>query len=173
MSKKAQTNLILFIACVFLFLLAWFQPGLHKDVIVYFTELKADEIHTIVIERKGLEQVKLIKKEGDWFVVEPEQARANILRVDTITALAEKRSYAQFYVEKEALERYQLKDPKVSVWLNNQQFAIGGKHPVKELRYAMTIEQDYQSPGYRIHLIDDNVFYQLRSNLDTFIQKIP
>lgn len=173
MSKAAKTNLNLFIICILLFLVAWFQPGLYKEHIVYFTDLKADEIHTIVIQRKGLEQIKLIKKEGEWFVVEPEHAKANILRVDTITALAEKRSYSQLHVKDKDLERYKLTRPKVIIWLNNEQFIIGGKHPVKELRYAMKVDKTLQSETKLVHLIDDKVFYQLRTNLDSFIQKMP
>ncbi|MCK5664863.1 MAG: DUF4340 domain-containing protein [Thiotrichaceae bacterium] len=173
MSKAAKTNLILFLACVGLFLIAWLQPGLHKDIMLSFTDLRAEQLHTIVIQRSGLESVKMVKKEAQWWLIEPEQARANSLRVATITALAEKRSYAQFHAEDEDLQRYQLKDPKVSVWLNDKQFAIGAKHPVKELRYAMAIDMDSRSSGHTIHLIDDKVFYQLRSNLDTFIHKVP
>ena len=169
MSKAARTNLILFLICIFLFLIAWFQPGLHKQKIEYFTDLKKHDIDSIVIERKGLEKIKLIKKDNSWLLEEPEKARANILRVDTILALAEKRSYLKFQVSNEELERYQLKLPKVSVWLNNNHYVIGGKHPVKNQRYAMQIKNNSHSDINTVHLIEANIFYQLRSNLNTFI----
>ena len=173
MSKPAQTNLILFIICLVLSGIAWFQPGLYKETIEYFTRLEIDEIHSIEIQREGLENIKLIKKEKTWFMLEPEQIPANMLRVDTITALAKKRSYAQFQVLDKELERYKLKNPKVSVRLNETVFVIGGKHPLKALRYAMKIDKNSQSASHTIHLIDETVYYQLRSNLDTFRQKPP
>lgn len=167
MSKAAKINLILLCICVFLFLIAWFQPGLYQHQSKTFTSIKANEIHTIVIQRQGLEEIKLLKKEGQWFLMEPEQALANTLRVDTIIALAEKRSYLQFEVKNKDLQRYALTKPKVSVWLNNEHYVIGSKHPHKEQRYAMHI--DAASDNNIVHLIDDKIYYQLRSNLKTFI----
>ncbi len=173
MSKAAQTNLILFLICIVLFAIVWLQPCLHKETIKYFTRLEIDEVYAIEIRREGLENIKLIKKDKVWFLLEPEQTLANILRINTIIALAKKRSYAQFQVSDKELETYGLKNPKVSIKLNETDFVIGGKHPVKALRYAMKIDQNSQSANQTIHLIEDTVYYQLRSRLDTFIKKSP
>ena len=173
MSKPAQTNLILFLICIVLFAIAWFKPGLHKETIKYFTSLEIDEIYSIEIQREGLENIKLIKKDKVWFLLEPEQTAANILRINTIIALAKKRSYAQFQVSDKELDPYGLNAPKVSIKLNETDFVIGGKHPVKALRYAMKIDKSSQSANQTIHLIEDKVYYQLRSRLDTFIKKSP
>ncbi|MCU7834137.1 MAG: DUF4340 domain-containing protein [gamma proteobacterium symbiont of Taylorina sp.] len=169
LSKEVKTNLVLFIACLFLFFIAWFQPGLKQENRQYFTSMKADEISSITIKRQGIDQVKLIKKAGEWFLVEHDQLKidlpANILRVNTITALAEKRSYSQFQVKGTDLERYHLDDPQVSIWLNNEHFIIGGTDPVNNQRYAMQLGD----PSNTIHMINGTVFYQLRANINTFI----
>ncbi len=176
-SKAAKTNIILFIICLGLSLLAWFQPGLHQSVVNYLSDLKAEEIHHIIIERQGLETIKINKQNNHWFLSEPYPLPANKQRVATITALAEKRSFSQFQVADDKLFRYHLDEPLVSVWLNGQQFIIGDKDPLNHLRYAINVHESEQlqkqtgSNSYIIHMIADTVFYQLRANLNNFIAR--
>jgi len=169
MSRAAGTNLILFIIIIFLSLIAWYQPGLKKTVIHYLSSLKADEIHTIAIDRQTIGSIKLSIHNNNWFIEEPYQLPANTLRVNTITALAEKRSYTQFQVEETELSRYQLDKPPISIRLNDQQFVLGNTDPIRQRRYAMNLNDNRRSGKNTVHLINGVIFYQLRAALDTFI----
>lgn len=174
-TKEAKTNIILFISCLGLSLIAWFQPGLQQTVPHYLSNLKSDQIQHIIIERQDLETIKMNKENNHWFLSEPYSLPASKLRAGTIIALAEKRSFSQFQVTGDELIRYHLDDPFVSVWLNGQQFIIGDKDPLNHLRYAINVRESKQlqtqteSNLYIIHMIADSVFYQLRANLNNFI----
>ncbi len=165
----ARTNSILFIIIIFLALIAWFQPGLHEAEAIYLTSLKANKIETIIIERQDLGTVKLKKYNNGWYLEEPYQLPANPLRVNTITALAEKHSFLQFQVKGSEFDRYHLKKPPISVWLNEDKITLGSEDPINQQRYAMNISDNIQSGNNTIHLINGVIYYQLRANLDTFI----
>ncbi|MDX2504050.1 MAG: DUF4340 domain-containing protein [Gammaproteobacteria bacterium] len=169
MSRQAKTNIILFSLVIFLSFIAWFQPGLQQTVLYYLSSLKADEINTILIQRQGIGQIKLHKKTHGWFLQEPYPLPANPLRIDTIIALVEKRSYSRFQAADDELVRFHLDDPLVSIWLNESKFVIGSDNPVNHQRYAMNLDENTHSGTNTIHLINGSVFYQLRSNLDSFI----
>lgn len=169
MSKASRTNLILFVSVLCLSLIAWYQPGLQKTVVHHLSSLKKDEIHTIIIERQSIGSIKLSKRNNNWFIDSPYQLPANTLRVNTIIALAEKRSYAQFQVAESALSRYQLDKPAVTIRLNDQQFVLGATEPIKKQRYAMNINDNLHSGSNTVHLINGVIFYQLRAALDSFV----
>jgi hypothetical protein len=165
----AKTNVILFIIVIILSLIAWYQPGLQQTVVQYLTSLKVKDINSILIERHDIGSIKLKKQENGWFLQEPYHLPANPPRVSTITALAEKRSYSQFQANDDELTRYHLKDPLVSIWLNEEKVVIGSEDPIKRQRYAMNISDNINSGNNTLHLINGVIFYQLRANLDTFI----
>ena len=165
----ARTNGILFFIVIILSLIAWFQPGLHQTVIHYLSPLKSKAITTIILERQDIGAIKLKKEKNGWFMHEPYRLPANTLRVDTITKLAQKRSYSQFQIENDELSRYHLDKPFVSVWLNETELTLGSEDPINRQRYAMNINDNIHSGNNTVHLINGVIFYQLRANLDTFI----
>lgn len=169
MSRDAKINLIQLFVVLILSLIAWYKPGIQPTILHYLSALKADDINTIIIDRKGLGQIKLNKNSNGWFLQEPYQLPANPQRVKTITALAQKRSYSNFQVSDDELSRYQLDKPLISIWLDNNKFVIGSEVPVNDQRYAMNIDANIQAGHNTVHLINGTTFYQLRANLDTFI----
>ncbi|WP_198266455.1 DUF4340 domain-containing protein [sulfur-oxidizing endosymbiont of Gigantopelta aegis] len=168
-SKLARTNIILLLIVIGLSLIAWFQPGLKTTVLHYLSDLKSAEINTIIIERKDLDSIKLSKKKSGWYLQEPYYLPANPLRVNTVLALAEKRSYTQFQSSEQDLSRYQLDKPLISVWLNETQLILGSDDPIKKQRYAMNITANINTGDNNVHLINAAIFYQLRANLDSFV----
>lgn len=170
--SMAKTNAILAVIVILLSLIAWFQPGLQPTVFQFLSALKADQVNTIIIERQDIGSIQLNKQKNGWFLQEPYQLPANSLRVGTITALAEKRSYSQFQISNNDLARYHLKKPLISILLNDKQLTIGNEAPVNHQRYAMNINDNLQSGNNTVHLIDGTIYYQLRASLDNFISPV-
>ncbi len=168
----AKTNGVLFIAVIILSLIAWFQPGLHPIIHHYLTTLAAQEVKTILLERQDIGSIKLKKHENGWFLEEPFKLPANPLRVKTIAALAEKRSYSKFESTTQNLKRYHLDKPFVSVWLNETKITLGSEDPINSQRYAMNIKDNIMTDKNQVHLINGVIFYQLRANIDTFISPL-
>ncbi len=156
-----KTNILLLAGVVCLSLILYYEPGLQLPDKKYLTPLNSEKIQFIYIQRKGLESIELNKTAAGWFMTQPLQIAANPLRIGTITALAEKRSFSQFPAQDKSLKKYHLDDPLITVRLDNTDIAIGGEDPVNQRRYALI--------DNTIHLINGKIYYQLRANLDTFI----
>ena len=156
-----KTNILLFISVLCLSLILYFEPGLEQPEKQYLSSLNSQQIQHITIQRKGLESIELDNTDQGWFISKPYQLAANPLRIGTITALAEKRSFSQFPAAGKLLKKYQLDDPLITVSLDDKKIAIGAEEPINQHRYALLDDM--------IHLIDGTVYYQLRANLDTFI----
>ncbi len=172
LSPQARLNLLLFIGILVLSLLAWYQPGLKKIQVQLFSTLKKESIHHIIIEQESLASIKLSRINDHWFMEEPYSLPANPLRVETITALAQTRSYSRFPIQDADLERYQLDKPSISVWLNDQHFILGSTHPINKQRYAMNSNANKQADHQIVHLINGIIYYQLRATLNTFISPL-
>lgn len=156
-----KSSILLFLAVVCLSLILYFEPGLEQPERAYLTSLKSEQIQNISIQRKGLESIELEKSSFGWFMTKPFQLAANPLRLGTITALAEKRSFSSFPTAGKSLQKYQLDDPLIIVNLDDTKITIGAEETIHQLRYAMLDDT--------IHLIDGKSYYQLRANLDSFI----
>jgi len=169
MSRAAITNLILFFIVIILSLLAWYQPGLYEARITRLSTIDKQDIKHIRIERKQLETIQLQKFNDLWFMEQPYFLPANSLRIDTVLALTNKRSYHQFIVNKMQLDQYKLEQPSLSVWFDQAQFTFGSTDPIKRQRYTMNITENNQADKNTIHLIDGIIYFQLRSAIDTFI----
>ncbi|GEM_PF-3124990 len=169
MSREAKTNLILFSIVLVLALIVWLKPGIKTNSHHYISSLDRDEISEIHLQRQGLDNISLNKHHGLWFLSEPYQLPANPLRVNSITALVEKRSYTRFQVNNTELNRYHLDKPLVRISFDNEQFIIGSADPLMQRRYTMNISDNTQSAKKTVHLIDGLIFYQLRAALDSFI----
>jgi hypothetical protein len=167
--KLARTNVLLFVIVIALSLLAWFQPGLKTIVYHYLSDLKSTDVKTIIIDREDIDSIKLTRQQTGWYLQEPYYLPANPLRVNTIIALAEKRSYAQFQANDQSLARYHLDKPLISVWLNDTQLVLGGDDPINQQRYAMNMADNINAGNNTVHLINGAIFYQLRANLDSFV----
>ncbi len=178
MHQDSRTNLILFVIVLLLALIAWFKPGLEQSRFKYLSSLNSNDIHNIVIERRGIEAIRLSKKGKHWFLQSPYHLPANPLRVRTILALAHKRSYSSFKVQEKELQRYHLDKPAVSIWLDDQRFDIGSEAPLNGQRYALNMRENIDSADaegdskFTVHLINGAVYYQLRARIDSFISPL-
>lgn len=169
MKNDARSNAFLAVMVLILALIAWYKPGLQQHQFQYLSSLKPENIKTIVIERQGMETIRLIKNNQHWFLQSPYLLPANTLRVKTIQALASKRSYSSFEVAENELKAYALDQPPVRVWLNDEQFELGSEAPLNGQRYTMNIQENINTGKTIIQLINGAVYYQLRAPVDSFI----
>ena len=169
MNNDARNNARLAVIVLLLALIAWFKPGLKQYQYQYLSSLNPEQVHTIIIERRGIEPVRLTKQGQHWLMQSPYPLPANPLRVRTVLALAAKRSYSNFDVPDSELKKYALDKPELSVWLDNDRFDLGSEAPLNGQRYAMNIQDNIHSGKNTVHLINGAVYYQLRAPVDSFI----
>ena len=169
MNNDTRNNVRLAVIVLLLALIAWYKPGLKQYQYQYLSSLNPEQVQTIVIERQGIESVRLTKQGQHWLMQSPYPLPANPLRVKTVLALAAKRSYSSFDVPDSELKKYALDKPKLSVWLGNHRFDLGSEAPLNGQRYAMNIQDNIHSDKNTVHLINGAVYYQLRAPVDSFI----
>ncbi len=169
MNNDARNNTRLAVIVLLLALIAWYKPGLQQYQYQYLSSLNPEQVQTIVIERQGIESVRLTKQGQHWLMQSPYPLPANPLRVKTVLALAAKRSYSRFDVTDNELKKYALDKPKLSVWLDNNRFDLGSEAPLNGQRYAMNIQDNIHSNKNTVHLINGALYYQLRAPVDSFI----
>ncbi len=167
--NDAQKNAWLAVIVLLLALIAWYKPGLQQYQFQYLSAINPEQIQTIIIERQGIEPVRLNKQGKHWVMQSPYQLPANPLRVRTVLALASKRSYSSFDVAENELKKYTLEPPLLSVWLDDQRFDLGSEAPLNGQRYAMNIQANIHNDTNTVHLINGAVYYQLRASIDSFI----
>ncbi len=169
MNNDARNNARLAVIVLLLALIAWYKPGLKQYQYQYLSSLNPEQVQTIVIDRQGIESVRLTKQGQHWLMQSPYPLPANPLRIKTVLALATKRSYSRFDVPDNELKKYALAKPKLSVWLDNNRFDLGSEAPLNGQRYAINIQDNIRSGKNTVHLINGAVYYQLRAPVDSFI----
>ncbi len=169
MNNDARNNARLAVIVLLLALIAWYKPGLKQYQYQYLSSLNPEQVQTIVIDRQGIESVRLTKQGQHWLMQSPYPLPANPLRIKTVLALATKRSYSRFDVPDNELKKYALAKPKLSVWLDNHRFDLGSEAPLNGQRYAINIQDNIRSGKNTVHLINGAVYYQLRAPVDSFI----
>jgi len=125
------------------------------------SDVAADQINEIIIERKDKETIRFNKQNNTWVMQSPYQINAHQQRIDSILNLLTSNSADQLDVNKTDLSRLLLDDPQITLKLNNEVFAFGDINPLDKKRYVL-----YRD---KVHLIHDNLYPQLSASPTFFI----
>lgn len=155
-------NLALALFVVALALLVKYQPGAPgKDADVpALTDLNADAVTRIRIERPRQEPIVLAREGQDWRLQAPVPARADRFRVDGLLHLAGAKSLERFVANANELGKYGLDKPLARVWLNDVQLDFGAPHAFKNQQYVLHKDE--------VHLIAAGSFRPVLTPLSQF-----
>lgn len=145
--KRWWVNLALIALLGGLALFAVYQPG-KKPPAPKLTTLAADAVTRVRIERSGQETIVLEKSASGWRLKEPIAARANGFNVESLLRLAGAEVNATIADGERALGQYGLDPPRARVWLDEEEFAFGDLHPLKNQVYVRYRKQLYLIPGH-------------------------
>ncbi len=162
MSSRNLLNLVLLIVIIGLIAVVVYEPGIEPEVSnPPLTSLKQDDISHIFIQRES-DDIELQKIDGIWQLVKPYPVPAHDFRVQTILRLSEAESHSQNILSNLNKATYGLHQPKVSVTFNkNVKIQFGINEPLQQMRYVQTADT--------LHTIVDSFFYQVSSQVSTFI----
>lgn len=164
LSPRLLINLSLFCTIIGLaaFLIINEEKKITDDYAVPLTQIQAGSIDIIHIERRDLEDIIFQKRGNDWYQHTPFNLPADTARIQALFRLLQTPSYDQFTAEDNDLAPFMLDAPAVSVRFNKTRISMGNKNPLQEkLRYVLVKD--------RIHIISDNLFYQLQAPPTFFI----
>ncbi len=163
LSKRTLINLALLALIVLLSIYIQKNPVKRITTAESFTDLQPEEVDTIVIQRKkDAIQVILEKTEGGWMITSPiDSAKASPEIIEHLLGFLKLKSRHQHKItDPRQLQRYELNDPKITLFLNDQQFDFGNTNSFNHLRYVLHDNV--------VHSIKDITYHILNADVESF-----
>ncbi len=162
MQSQLTINIALFI---FVLTLGFFMFSTEKEetkpIEYTVSELNADSINKILIERLASKTIAFEKSDEQWQLIEPITAPAHPNRIESILNVLTTLSSNQLNVDDLDLTQLGLATPEATLILNDSRFEFGSTNPLDKTRYLRN--------GNYIYTINDQLFYQLTTNENFFI----
>src|SRR3990172_6636222 len=131
MKGKLLLNLALLAVVGVLALLAFYQPGSKKqDDQPVLTDLKADQVTRIELQREGRPATVLERNGARWRMLQPYAIDADEARVGFLLDFLGARSVSRFRAVESYLAKYELDRPHATLKLNDLRFDFGAQHPL-------------------------------------------
>lgn len=162
MQSRFIINLILLLIVVGVSLyLTFTSPDDEGSEPVAISDVPAEQIQTIRIERKERPAIHFSKDGDTWMMRSPFEVKARPQRIEALLGLLATPSVDQLDAGDAALDRMNLQTPEVTLRLDDEVFAFGDVNPLDQTRYVL----------YRdtIHLINDHLYPQLATGAGFFI----
>ncbi len=125
------------------------------------TSLTGADIMRIEIRPSRHADALLERRDGEWWLVEPFMARADMARVDAAIGLARARSLARYAASAVDAQQAGLVSPDLLLRVNDTTLALGGTEPLHGRRFVRQ--------GERVHLIVDRYSYLLQGGLASLV----
>lgn len=162
MSKRTIVNLLLLAIVATLTVYVKKNP-VEDNEVTNFTHLTEVEVDTIVIQRADQTQIILEKTEHDWLVTSPVEGKINSEKLSLLLKILILKSRHQHKItEQKQLLRYELDTPKVSLFLNDEQFDFGNTNDFNKLRYILHDDV--------VHSVKDITYHLLIDKPESFLQ---
>ncbi len=161
MNSRLLLNLFLLLCVVALGTFIFTSPDTTEDKIIRLGGPEADAITTMTIQRNGLGDIFLEKKDDVWWMTNPYKVRANQVPIDALLTFPQTISHSRFSAQGKNLRDYDLQPAKASLALNGQEYLFGNIEHINKRRYILK--------DNTIHLTTDLFYHRLRTNTEAFI----
>ena len=162
MNKRIWVNILLLIFVILLSIIILSDKDNIESQTSSLSTLDPNTISTIEIQRKNLETLSFNKNDDKWEIISPVQIQANLIRIASILNILRTKSYKEIKLNDVDIAQFDLRDPKVILKLDQNNFQFGTTNPIDQKRYVLFDET--------IHLIDDYLFAQLMVNVYFFAE---
>lgn len=141
MSRASWRNGLLFAVVAALGAYIYFKPARDARVEYSLSSLKPQEVKSVRVERPGTAPLLLERQPDGWHIAAPFEARADVLRVHQILALAEAKSLHRLPATD--LTHFELDQPVARVTLADQTFSFGLVNAITREQYVLSGEVVY------------------------------
>lgn len=149
--SRLAVNLALFALVAALGLLAWYRPKSGEAETFQVSALEPARVVSMRIEKPGHEPVALERRQGEWFMASPWQARAHEARVERLLEILTLR--ARQRLPAEDLARFELDRPLATLLAGSETLAVGALNSVTR--------QQYLRAGNWVYLVDSRAVADL------------
>ncbi len=131
------------------------------------TDLKAEKVQSIRIERANKEPIFMMKDaQGFWQMATPFNLLGNQFQIERLLQILSERDYKKIEAENLNLTELQLDPPLASIRFNQVTVEFGDSSPID---YG----QRYVQLNKKVYLIKDNLFYTLNDDALIFASTSP
>ena len=109
------------------------------------TALTSDQVTRIALEHPGQPAIRLEKRDGGWFLVEPVKAEVDEFEINALLGLASAETKEK--LDGVSVAELELAPPKYALTLNDTRVEFGGVEPLQYRRYVKV--------GETVSLIED------------------
>ncbi len=163
MSKRTIFNLVLLSIIVVIGLYLKNNP-VEKQTTVTVSSITPDQVDTIVIQRQDQGQIIFEKINNQWMITDPVSGDVDLNKINLLLKFLNLKSRHQHKItQQKQLVRYELDNPKVSLFMNDQQFDFGNTNEFNHLRYVL-------HAGI-VHSVKDITHHLLVADADSFLAK--
>ena len=158
--QKINLGLVILVVVIAAWLLL--TPGrVTEPGPVRVTTLNTDTVTRISVVRRDSETLEFTRNGQDWRMQSPQQGQANPARINAMLYLAQAPSFAQLPGSQHDLQQFGLRNPVVTLSLDDEEFLFGSDNPLDKRRYVL-------HDGV-VHLVNDNLYYQLLQPVEFFL----
>jgi len=162
MNPRLILNLALVSLIGILIIFIIYEPGKEKkQQTVILDSYNPQKINSIILERDGIQVLKLEKEQLNWHIREPFDLPANNYQVNGLLHIGKNTSYSQINAKQHNIEKFGLKTPAIRLHLDEHIISFGGTEPLNFRRYAQA--------GDTIHLTNDGSYLYLSQDINKFI----
>jgi len=161
--NRARLNLVLGVMVLGLGVAAWMAVQHKNQPKAALTALAVEGIDRVLIEWPGSEAIRLEKRQGEWQLTAPVQARADRFEAVGATSLASTEVQETVDLDGLDLAELGLSPPNHSVTLNEVKVEFGGTEPLLSRRYVRV--------GEAIYLINDPATAALDKDYSDLVSK--
>jgi len=131
------------------------------------TDLEANRIISIHIERKDAQPISLLKKQPDiWQMTMPYHLPGNHIRINRLLKMLSARQYKPLEMAELNLAELKLDEPLATVKFNQLTVAFGDRSPINNGQRYMLIKQ-------KVYLLADTAYQSLNDNALAFVSLSP
>lgn len=163
--QTRHLNLLLFSVVIVLGAVLWRDLRPTPVSVTPLTTMSAGQATRIRIDRDGQEGIELVRDDGQWRMVRPWPARADVERVNRLLGVLGQPTGDDFAAAEVNLKELGLDQPQATLTVDDLELRFGGATPLNHRRYVQT--------GGRVHLLEDRYLYQLMSRASDFADPHP
>ena len=136
MRRRLLLNLFLLALVIALALFIYFKPQPAAGPELKLSSLTPAAATEITLEKPGQPALTLRKKNSQWRIITPFQARADSNKVDELLSILTANSAQR--LEAANLARFELDKPRLRLTVNQQSFSFGMLNPLSHEQYIAT-----------------------------------
>lgn len=160
MKSRYLINLTLILLAITLY---WFNNQSDSpSTNINISPISSHDIDHILIERADRDSIIIKRRNDEWHLMSPLQARANPTRVRLILSLLNTPSIKQLTITPDIeLSQYDIAANSTALTLNESKFIFGGVETLSKNRYILADQT--------LHLVNDQIAPLLNANATSFV----